>query len=287
MRIKVLALTLVLVMVFAGAAMAQFTAGYTGVFTNPLEFDDTAYFAAGGDYENYGMHADDDGTVFYNDVDRRDPGDYTHLEDLDRTGYSFDRNRGNQTVSIRIDTQAYIPCFLEMKIQGNQGTTSAISYGPNADADTTASGYLIAFDNEIGGFLDENWVSLGHGSNAQINPGDLTVAGEEVYIGACDIFSVEVISNDDYKYSVEAQALVAQDNSGSVLPMHMRTSLDAGATWESGYDTFTTSSLVEVNKYTGEPGEKLTALHNFRVPFTMDTDHGYYNGEVIFRAATI
>lgn len=69
--------------------------------------------------------------------------------------------------------------------------------------------------------------------------------------------------------------------------MHMRTSLDAGATWESGFDAFTTSSLVEINKYTGAPGVKLTALHNFRVPFTMDTNHGYYNGEVIFRAATI
>lgn len=283
MRSKVLALTLVLVMVFAGSAMAQ----YMGVFTNPLEFDDSAYFAEGGDYANYGNHADDDGTVFFNDVDSRDPGDYTHLEALDRTGYTFDRNRANQDVSVSIDTRAYIPCFLELKLQGNQGTTSAISYGPNADAATTAAGYLIAFDNEIGGFLDENWVSLGHGSNAQINPGDLEVAGEEVYIGACDIFSVEVISNDDYRYSVEAQALVAQDNTGEVLPMHMRTSLDAGATWESGYDAFTTSTLVKVDKYDGDPGEKLTALHNFRVPFTMDTAHGYYNGEVIFRAATI
>lgn len=278
MRIKVLALTMVLVMVFAGAAMAQ----YKGVFTNPLEFDDSAYFAEGGDYANYDEHVNDDGTVFFNDVDSDNPGEYTHLEGLDRENYDFDRNRGNQDVSITIDTQAYIPCFLEMKLQGNQGTTSAISYGQNADAAGNANGYLIAFDNEIGGFLDENWVSLGHGSNAQINPSD-----SGVYIGACDIFSVEVISNDDYKYSVEAQALEAQDNTGAVLPLHMRTSLDGGSSWESGYDAFATSTLTAFDKYNGEPGEKLIAVHNFRVPFTMDTAHGYYNGEVIFRAATM
>jgi len=277
MRIKVLALTMVLVMIFAGAAMAQ----YTGVFTNPLEFDDSAYFAEGGDYAAYDMHVNDDGTVFFNDVDSENPGDYTHLERLNRDA-DYDSNGRNQDVSVKIDTRAYIPCFLELKLQGNQGTTSAISYGPNADAATNATGYIIAFDNEIGGFLDENWVSLGHGGNAQINPAD-----SGVYIGACDIFSVEVVSNDNYRYSVEAQALEAQDNTGAVLPMHMRTSLDAGATWESGFDAFTTSSLVKVDKYDGDPGEKLTALHNFRVPFTMSTNHGYYNGEVIFRAATI
>jgi hypothetical protein len=38
---------------------------------------------------------------------------------------------------------------------------------------------------------------------------------------------------------------------------------------------------------TRSAGDTLTALHNFKVPFSMNTVHGEYTGQVVFRAITI
>jgi len=276
---KMLVLALALVLIFSGAAMAQ-----TGVL-GPYEYGPGVVggseWDTGGDYEFYDNHVGDDGVVFVNDVDPENPGDYTNLEEFDRDVTNYDRNTANsakQKVEIKLDVEAYIPCYLEMRLTGNQGTTSAISYGPNAEAVDNASGYLMVFDNEIGGYLDAGWQSLGHGSNVEIDPGD------EVFIGACDIFAVEVFSNDDYRYEVESKALDGQGNAaGEKLPMYMRSNI--GGTW-LGTDTVFT---VAGNTFTQNrsAGIKLEALHNFKVPFSMSTVHGEYTGDIYFRAVTI
>jgi hypothetical protein len=285
---KMLVLALALVFILSGAVMAQ----HTGGVLDPFEYGPGAVggseWLEGGDYDDYDDHFGDDGIVFVNDVDPKNPGDYTNLEEFDRT-YSPDHNNlrsPKQEVEIKVPVEAYIPCYLEMRLTGNQGTTSAISYGPNATASGSTVvdgyGYQMTFDNEIGGYLDDEWQSLGHGSNVEIDPGD------EVFIGACDIFAVEVISNDDYKYQVKSKALQGQDGaSGEFLPMYMRTALDGG-TW-LGTDTIFDSetSAYDVFEESRVAGETLEALHNFKVPFSMNTVHGEYNGEVIFRAVTI
>lgn len=267
---KMFVLALALVFVLSGAAMAQ----YPGTFVDPLKFDDSDIWSEY--YANYDDHKDDVGVVIFNEVDPNDPGKYTILEDLDRTGYTLDNDGRNQVVEIKIEAQAYIPCFIEMKLTGNQGTTAAISYGADAVASTEASGYLVIFDNEIGGFLSEDWVSLGHGQNAEINP------AEDVYIGACDIFAVEVVSNDQYKYSVKADPL--KNAADDLLPMDMRTQINDGA-WDE--DTFAVEGAPETVIFNGDAGEEMLALHNFRVPYSMDTAHGRYDGEILFRAVTI
>jgi hypothetical protein len=269
---KMLVLALALVFILSGAVMAQ--PSYPGTLTNPLVFDESDIWSEY--YANYDDHFNDDGVVVYNHVDPNNPGMYTILEDMDRTGYTLDTDGRNQVVEILVDVEAYIPCFIEMKLTGNQGTTAAISYGANAEASTEADGYHIVFDNEIGGFLNEDWVSLGHGQNAEINP------GSEVYIGACDMFMVEVISNDQFKYSVKADPL--SNTAGNLLPMDMRTQVN-GAAWTE--DTFATVGDPEVVKFNGTPGNKMEALHNFRVPYNMGVTHGRYDGEILFRAVTI
>jgi hypothetical protein len=267
-----LALTMVFVLAFGGMAMAQ----YAGVFDNPFSWDDTDTW--NDYYGNYDAHVGDDGLVFYHDVDAVNPGNYTNLEDLNRNYTPDTANSAKQKAEITINAKAYIPCFLEMKLTGNQGTTGVISYGSGAEGSTTASGYELVFDNEIGGYLDENWNSLGHGTNVEINP------GTGVYIGACDIFAVEVMSNDDYRYEVEAAALTQGFN---LLPMHMRSSVDSGSSWLAGYDTFGAAAPNTEVIYNGSAGNKLEALHNFRVPYNMSTAQGQYNGQITFRAVTI
>ena len=269
---KMLVLALALVFILSGAVMAQ--PSYPGTLTNPLVFDESEIWSEY--YANYDDHLSDDGVVVYNHVDPNNPGMYTILEDMDRTGYTLDTDGRNQVVEILVDVEAYIPCFIEMKLTGNQGTTAAISYGANAEASTEADGYHIVFDNEIGGFLNEDWVSLGHGQNAEINP------GSEVYIGACDMFMVEVISNDQFKYSVKADPL--SNTADDLLPMDMRTKINESSWTE---DTFAIVGAPEVVKFNGTPGVKMEALHNFRVPYDMDVTHGRYDGEILFRAVTI
>ncbi|MGP3779481.1 hypothetical protein ACTWKD_11685 [Halanaerobium saccharolyticum] len=276
---KMLVLALALVFMLSGAVMAQHTGGvldpyeYVPGMENGTEWTE-------GDYVNY--DADNgDGVVFVNDTDSDNPGEYTNLEEFNRDVTNYDRNTVDspkQKVEIKLDVEAYIPCYLEMRLTGNQGTTHAISYGPNAEATGNANGYLMVFDNEIGGYLDANWQSLGHGSNVELDP------GEEIFIGACDIFAVEVISNDAYRYEVESKALDGQGNaSGEKLPMYMRSNI--GGSW-LGTDTVFT---VAGNTFTQNrsAGIKLEALHNFKVPFSMDTVHGEYTGDIYFRAVTI
>jgi hypothetical protein len=243
-----------------------------------------------GDYQFYGDHVNDDGVIFVNDVDPANPGDFTNLEEFNRDAY-YDVNTDNsakQEVRIKVPVEAYIPCYLEMRLTGNQGTTSAISYGPNAvaggDPNSTLNprdngyGYLMTFDNEIGGYLDDSWQSLGHGSNVELDPSD------DIFIGACDIFAVEVFSNDDYKYEVESQALDGQANaSGNTLPMYMRSDLGNG--WLASDTVFGVAG--NTFSATRSAGDTLTALHNFKVPFSMNTVHGEYTGQVVFRAITI
>jgi hypothetical protein len=272
---KMLVLALALVFMLSGAVMAE----YPGVFADdPFDPDLSGEFGAGGDYEFY-VDLDFDGMVYYNDTDADNPGIYTNLESLNRDGEHRDVNNGNdgQEVAIRINAKAYIPCFLEMRLTGNQGTTSAISYGPDAVGSTTASGYEMVFDNELGGYLDENWQSLGYGSNVALNPDDNT------FIGACDIFAVEVFSNDNYRYEVESKALEGKNGaSGETLPMYMRTDLGGG--WLANDFVFNAPNTFA---RTRNAGVKLEALHNFKVPFSMNTVHGEYTGDVTFRAMTI
>jgi hypothetical protein len=279
---KMLVLALALVFMLSGAVMAQ----YTGTFDDHFDVDLSQEYIGGdggfdeiADYAGY-TNEDFDGLVFYNDVDPENPGDYTNLEFMNRTGY-YDVNGTNddnrQRVEITLPVEAYIPCFLEMRLTGNQGTTSAISYGPGAQGGTTATGYLMVFDNELGGYLDENWQSLGYGSNVAENP------GENLFIGACDIFAVEVISNDNYRYEVSSEALEGQGGAaGHTLPMYMRTDLGGG--WLANDFIFNAPQTFARER---NAGVKLEALHNFKVPFGMNTVHGEYNGEVVFRALTI
>ncbi|SIR52996.1 hypothetical protein [Halanaerobium kushneri] len=284
---KMLVLAFVLVFVLSGAVMAQ-----DGVLKDDGDFEwdpgveGGPIWQDGELYANYDVDTGD-GVVFVNHIDADNPGVYTNLEEFDRSGEYLDvndtNNENRQEVAITLPAEAYIPCYLEMRLTGNQGTTSAISYGPGASATGSTlpqgqSGYHMVFDNEIGGFLDANWVSLGHGSNAEIDPGD------DVFIGACDIFAVEVISNDNYKYEVISKALEGADvaNNGKKLPMYMRTDLGNG--WLANDFIFNAERTFT---RTRNAGVKLEALHNFKVPFSMNTVHGHYSGEVVFRAVTI
>ena len=273
-----LGLAVMLVFSMSFAVLAEGENGDDEVFTT-AEYEELYGFEDGGVYEE---HFTDNGVAWETKVDRNNPGAYTNLEGLNRSGYYLDNNSGgtdnDQEVAVKLNVDAYIPCYLELTLTGNQGTTSGQSFGPNTNPNqANPSGYLMVFDNEIGGFVDEDWMSLGGGRNAEVEPGPNT------YIQACDIFKVDIYGNEAYKYEVESDLLSSVNAAGN-LAMQMGTSLDAGDSW-GGEVTFDTAKVEEIA--TGVATESISALHRFRVPYNRDVVHGRYNGTVIFRAVSI
>lgn len=216
-----------------------------------------------------------DGEVTWTDLD----DDHVNIPWIDRDNYEYDDNNvAKQSVELTLETRAFIPCYLEMKVTGNQGQTMLKSYGPGADTKASPKGYLLTFDNEIGGFVSERWYTLGHGSNPEINF-DLN----EVYIQGSDVFKVEVWANSNYKYEVEAGPLTAEDHDGS-LPLQMR----SGYRMDRFGGTFTFDEAGKIcNIAEKDACEELTVYHQFRVPYTRNIAQGRYDGIVKFRAVTL
>ena len=275
----IIVFALMFILVISFGVLAENENGDDGDWTSAQYWDEYSFEAS---YDRSG----DDGVWWQTQVDHNDPGQYTNLEELDRKGYKLDRNGGqmdnDQEVAVKLNVDAYIPCYLELTLTGNQGTTSGKSFGPDTNPNMSyPNSYLMVFDNEIGGFIDGNWMSKGAGRNAEVEPGD------DVYIMACDIFRVDIYGNEDYKYEVEGAALSGIDNGAEALNMQMGTSLNAGDTWgtEVTFDATNGTNIYTIGSFGAT--ESTTALHRFRVPYTRETEHGRYHGTIIFRAVSI
>lgn len=232
---------------------------------------------------NYGNHVNDDGIVTSFNLN----DNFTNLSGINRSSWYSDVNGQNpQNTAVTVRAEAFIPCYIEMKVTGNKGQTIVQSYGPGASANRGPdANYWLNFDNEIGGFVDENWNSIGHGKNAEIQP------APGVYIQGCDVFKVEVYANDTYKYQVESGALtnvnadISSVNANDTLELQMRTSIDNNP-WLAAVNSFS-SNPIAVIVPSRAACDSLVALHQFRVPYNKNTAHGKYEGNVIFRAVTI
>lgn len=283
---KMLVLTVALLFVLSGAVVAEEHL-YTGYFDNP--FDSDAGLNPDIDYYQGYFESEDDGIVYYNEAGEV----HVNLEDINRTGVNLDgENNGKfggrseyQAVEIEMPLFAYIPCFLEIKVTGNLGTTSVASFGPQEEgsiASRSADIYNITFDNEVGGFVDSNWDSLGYGENVEFNLQE----DYDAFIRGCDVFAVEVMGNADYRYAVAGSALVGPGE--ATLDMYMRTHVGSDGDWLPTEAHFTGNTVEE--EYAVEDidaGTESLFVHDFKVPFDATSTHGEYTGSVYFRAATI
>mgnify|MGYP000874254614 FL=1 len=210
---------------------------------------------------------------------------YVVLPFINRSEYYLDTNNPDkaQKTTVNVRTEAYIPCYLKMTVLGNQGKTVIESFGPLAFGEHGPVGnYMLAFDNEIGGFLNENWELVGHGQNAELAP------GKGYYIHGCDIFQVDVYANDTFKYEVISAPLanINADTSGTAdkaLNLQMRSKIDNGD-WGT---TETFAAAREILIAQRPACSTLTVQHQFRVPYLLTTAHGKYQGQVTFKAYTI
>ncbi|HHT48709.1 MAG TPA: hypothetical protein GXZ98_05385 [Firmicutes bacterium] len=237
-------------------------------------------------WKDYDNHRWDDGEVSWTKVDEK----YVNIPWIDRDNALLDENNPAraQSVEMALQTRAYIPCYLEMKVTGNEGQTILQSFGPLATPVENPNGYLLAFDNEIGGFVDEFWNSLGHGRNAEVN---FTEGWSNVYIQGCDVFKVEVYANDDYKYEVQAGPLTPYDANTEAweavdqLNLQMRYKFGEYGLYGQTRTFDQPGEIKEIAVM--DACEELTVYHQFRVPYSRNIAHGRYDGEVIFRAYTL
>lgn len=231
-------------------------------------------------FAGYDDHLTDDGVIVWGETGER----YSNT-DLDRKAWTPDTNGEGQTAQLNVEALAYIPCYLKMEFNGNDGISILESFGPKKEGTNIAQAvgnipspqagmYHMVFDNEIGGFVDGSWASLGHGRNAEIAP------GPNVYIQACDVFQVKVFSNDDFKYDVIGAPLT---NGAASLNLEIGTS----ATIDGTYDAQVFDSLKTINIGQGAPCTNLNYFHRFRVPYAANVAHGAYSGTVTFKAYTI
>lgn len=239
------------------------------------------------DNNPYDQHKNDDGIVTWSATD----AGYIN-SNHDRKGYVTDVNGSSQDVDIKLKAEAYIPCYLKLELTGNEGKAILESFGPNAHASLPAKdddvNFLILFDNEVGGYVDGNWTSLGHGRNAEIRP------GPNVYIQSCDTFKVNVYSNDNFKYCVKGKSLENKDGVGlTAAQKWLKLQIGSSATLNGKYTTedLGEGTYGEKEKdcavYTGAACTDYTVFHKFRVPYDTNVAHGMYQGEVTFAASTI
>lgn len=271
----ILVLVVVLVSVFAFAEDAIETENFEPEHK-------PSYVVPIGDYNR---HVGDDGiTVWFGTSNN-----FVVLPYMNRSGYYLDTNKPDlpQKATVTVRTEAYIPCYLTMTVMGNQAKTILESFGPNAFAKRgPEDNYLLAFDNEIGGFVNAAWQNLGHGTNAEFAP------GKGYYIQGCDVFKVDIYANDTFKYDVIGKAFINEnaDISGpadETLNLEMRSKIGSN-NWQTDTVVFTDTVLGNRVNILEKPAcSSATVYHQFRVPYLTTTAHGKYTGAVIFEAYTI
>jgi hypothetical protein len=228
-------------------------------------------------FADYNNGVNDDGIVIWSATGSK----YSNIKEINRSNVTYDTDTigKDQLTQLTIEAKAYIPCYLRMEFNGNNGKTVLESFGPEgkngvAQAVRNEDKYHIVFENEIGGFVDRNWNSLGHGRNAEIGP------GSNVFLQGCDIFHVKIYSNDDFKYDVISKPLA---QSTRLLPLEMGYSTAVNGP----YTLVTFDAPKTVNIGSGAPCATLEYYHRFRVPYSASVASGEYSGSVTFKAYTI
>ena len=234
---------------------------------------------------DYANHSEDLGVVIDTSISA-DNVNLTYIQNREPGQFTPETNGASQSAELTLNAQAYIPCYLKMVVTANMTKASVESFGADAAAKASdpATEGTLTFDNEVGGFVANDWSVAGHGKNAEIQP------GTGYFIRACDLIKVDLFSNDTYKYQVTALPLDAVDADTSSdladkkLDLQMRTRVDEGD-WGSTHSFAADGSEVAVSQKAA--CESTTVYHDFRVPYLNTTAHGKYTGVVVFKAYTI
>lgn len=191
-----------------------------------------------------------------------------------------------ERASIELKAVAYIPTFVRLELKGNGGKSTVRAFGPDGVAQAVFGNDLI-FDNEIGGFVDENWNSLGQGRNLEVTP----ETGK--YIQASDYLTASIFSNHGYKYVVESDLLIKETGEISpsvitILPLQMSYAIVN----ESNSISWSEIKTFDFNNRSFTIAEKpaLSAtqvLHRFRVPYDDTVAAGKYEGKISFKVYTL
>ncbi len=270
---KQLPLTLVFLSIFIFSALSFAQSNWDNLFTNYdpeneklLSGLDIGWEVSTTDYKNIAKIP----AIYGNEAQ-------TYTEDIVS-------KTATERSSIVVDTVAFIPTYVKLELSGNSGKSTVHAFGPFTVGNSLFENALI-FDNEIGGFIDENWNSLGHGEQLSIAP------DKNRYIQASDYLKAVIFSNDNYKYEVTASPLLATSESAipnASLSLEMAYSTlnanDSYGDWQSFTFTGINSSEMIAQK---SALQTLTVMHRFRVPYNNEVAAGKYTGKIHFKVYTL
>ncbi len=196
----------------------------------------------------------------------------------DPNSYTHDAPTAAERASITLNAIAYIPTYVKLQLSGNAGKSTVHAFGPVTIGESTFSNNLI-FDNEIGGFVDNDWNSVGHGKNIEISPED------GYYIQASDYLKAVVFSNSKYEYEVVSSPLTTTDEKS--LALEMGYTIKNGDLWGEWSPVTFNSTNQNVSISSCEPLQTLTVMHRFRVPYNDTVVAGEYSGKIYFKVYTL
>ena len=196
----------------------------------------------------------------------------------DPTSYTPDAPTAAERASITLNAIAYIPTYVKLQLSGNAGKSTVHAFGPITKGEGTFTNDLV-FDNEIGGFVDNGWNSVGHGDNIEIGPED------GYYIQASDYLKAVVFSNSNYKYEVVSSPLTTTD--GKTLDLEMGYNIKNGELWGDWSPVTFNSINKNVSISSCGPLQTLTVMHRFRVPYNDTVVAGQYTGKIYFKVYTL
>ncbi len=234
-------------------------------------------------FENYENGSEDKGAIELSWVTEANNTTIPIIYGNNPKAYNPDTPTAAEKASITLNAVAYIPTYVKLELTGNAGKSTVRTFGPITIGESTFSNDLI-FDNEIGGFVDSSWNSVGHGKNIEIGPED------ENYIQASDYLQAVVFSNDNYKYEVVSSPLISVEGQAAekdkTLNLEMGYNIKTGSSWgEWGSVVFDSNKNFEIKTCT--PLETLIVMHRFRVPYNDEVVAGKYEGTIYFKVYTL
>ena len=210
--------------------------------------------------------------------------EYIVVEGMGVTRGGVDQYPGDQTGTITIPAEAYIPCYIEMQIRGNYGYTKVKSLGDGAhvDAGFGVNNFLL-FMPHLTGLMDSEWMHLPFMDGDNYN-WDFSTLPADAYIGACDMLELRTLGNTPYKVTIAADGFkLSPDGTENAFYMEARYT-----------DEFESSNFTPLGELTSNPKDIITSPQigvaeyrwlQFRIPMDMGVA-GKYETDVIFHITT-
>ncbi len=216
-----------------------------------------------------------------------DSGSQYNIMSFSRGNQPSPANWGDQTATIIVGADAFIPCYLELELRGNWGYSKIKTMGPDIEenpAEVQFGNYpnVMRFHPNIGGLMDGSWAFVDWQA---LEGQEFSTVGPDrgLFIHACDLFQAKVYGNVAYNFIVEADPFVGNHTTDTFY-LDMRVAPE-GTTALDDPDAQYFTEVGDALVASLAAKEHGTYLMQFRIPWS-DVDAGKYTSTVYFIVST-